>query len=77
MVSKFTEAVVQDDLALKHERERSFEEKKRLFGKKHNYAKFVKEMHWPRVSSKKRIEIELRKEPAPVLTQVRRKFESP
>ena len=68
MVSKFSESVVQEDLATKQERERSFEEKKRLYGKKHNYAKFVKEMHWPKVSSKKRIEIELRKEPPPALS---------
>ena len=77
VVSKYTALVLQDDLAQKEERARSIEEKRRLKGLKNNYARFVREMYWPQVSNRKRIEVELRKDGPLNPLQPRSRVENP
>ena len=42
--------------------ERMYEEKKKMADKKQSYAKYVKEMYWPKVSTRKQLELEQFKE---------------
>ena len=55
------------------------EDKKRIQEKVGNYAKYVKEMYWPKVSDAKRQELQLLKEsikptPAKTVNSARRKL---
>ena len=44
------------------EEEKLIEEKKKMVDKKQSYAKYVKEMYWPKVSTRKQLELEQFKE---------------
>ena len=44
------------------EEEQLTEDKKKLHDKVNNYAKYVKEMYWPKVSESKKLELEHLKE---------------
>ena len=60
--SKFLEDIVERELHDKEERDKEDDEKRRRMEKMGNYAKFVKEMHWPKVSEEKKIKLEILKE---------------
>jgi hypothetical protein len=51
--NKFLEWVLDEERMNKQKWNSNKEEKKRYHEKMENYAKFVKEMHWPEVSAKK------------------------
>ena len=40
------------------EEQKVIEERKKMQDKKQSYAKYVKEMYWPKVSTRKQLEIE-------------------
>ena len=75
--SKFTQQVLVSEQAEREEKDRRTEEIRRLHDKKSNYAKFVKEMHWPVASRRKHIEVELRKEELRHYSISRKKEDTP
>ena len=60
--SKFLEDIVERELHEKEEKDKEDDNKRRRMEKMGNYAKFVKEMHWPKVSEEKKIKLEVLKE---------------
>ena len=52
--SKFLEPVIESEKAELEQAKQKEEEKKRMYDKKQNYGRLVKEMHPPRISEKKR-----------------------
>lgn len=56
--TKIMEKMLQEDVSINDSKQREIEEKKRKFDKMVNYAKVVKEMHFPQASEEKRKEIE-------------------
>lgn len=55
-------SVKEQDLHQKEEQEKKEGEKKELYDKMRSYGDMVKEMHWPSVSKKKQLEMELLKQ---------------
>lgn len=60
--TNFLSAVKEQELEEKEEAERREAEKKELADKMKSYGDMVKEMHWPTVSKKKQLEMQLLKE---------------
>ena len=60
--SKFLEDIVERELHEKEEKDKEDDNKRRRMEKMGNYAKFVKEMHWPKVSEEKKAKLEILKE---------------
>jgi hypothetical protein len=56
--NKYLERVLDDERMQKQKQRQKDDEKKRYHEKMENYAKFVKEMHWPELSDRKRREME-------------------
>jgi hypothetical protein len=77
--TKFYDKVLQEEKQDESKKKVNSQTKKRKKEKMENYARIVKEMHWPQVSPKKRQEIEEIKqmmEQAPIIKH-RQKFKSP
>ena len=55
--TKFTQAIIEEDQNRKEQNEAKGEEKSKIMAKKKTYSHFVKEMHIPKVSEKKKIEM--------------------
>lgn len=55
--TKFTESVLDEEALRAEERDKMKEDKQRIQEKRDIYDKYVKEMHWPKVSEKKRQEM--------------------
>jgi hypothetical protein len=60
--TNWIKAIKERDIEQKEEEERKNGEKKELYDKMRSYGEMVKEMHWPNVSQKKQLEMQLLKE---------------
>eukprot|EP00347_Sterkiella_histriomuscorum_P011753 403371232 len=56
--SKFLEKVLEQDAQVLEEKERLEKEKQKMLEQREVYDKYVKEMHWPKISEKKKLELE-------------------
>ena len=56
--NKYLERVLDEERMTKQRKQQRHEDKRRYHEKMENYAKFVKEMHWPELSERKRREME-------------------
>jgi len=54
--------VKQESQQIKEKLNKDKEAKLKMHEKKHSYAKYVKEIHWPDVSTKKQEELEMMKQ---------------
>ena len=59
--NKFLEKVIDEEWVEKEKWRHNSEMKRNYHEKMDNYAKFVKEMHWPEISNRKRVEAERNK----------------
>lgn len=62
METNFIQAVKEQDIQAKEDAEKKEAEKRELTEKMKSYGEMIKEMHWPTVSKKKQLEMQLLKE---------------